>query len=162
MRAWLFDQGSLTRRLQQLSSRDFRVEIVAQGYGRALPGESRALGVDPASLCIVRRVYLRGCGERWVYARTVIPVASLAGSARRLASLGSRPLGAALFADPSMERGPVEAARVSEGSRLHAEIFAGLREAAGPVWGRRSVFRLGGRPLLVSEFFLPALVEAQR
>jgi hypothetical protein len=29
------------------------------------------------------------------------------------------------------------------------------------VWGRRSVFRVGGKPLLVSEYFLPALLEGR-
>jgi chorismate-pyruvate lyase len=29
----------------------------------------------------------------------------------------------------------------------------------GPVWGRRSVFRISGRPLMVCEYFLPELYE---
>ena len=39
------------------------------------------------------------------------------------------------------------------------QLPAGLGlEADDTVWGRRSVFRVGGRPLLVSEYFLPALL----
>lgn len=159
LRDWLFDEGSLTRRLHRRSAGALEVKVIAQRAGRPSVGEARALGIDPARRCVVRRVYLHGRGEPWVYARTVIPHASLTGSARRLKSLGSKPLGAALFADPSMERGGVEAVRVRRGDAMHAEIAAALAHPPEDIWGRRSIFRLSGRPLLVSEFFLPGLVS---
>jgi chorismate-pyruvate lyase len=31
-----------------------------------------------------------------------------------------------------------------------------------PTWGRRSVFRLSGAPVLVAEWFLPGLLECAR
>jgi chorismate-pyruvate lyase len=39
---------------------------------------------------------------------------------------------------------------------LFAAAVRGLRHHPAGIWGRRSVFRLGGKPLLVSEFFLLA------
>jgi chorismate-pyruvate lyase len=34
-----------------------------------------------------------------------------------------------------------------------------LRDKPETIWGRRSLFRLGGKPLLVCEFFLPDIAE---
>jgi chorismate--pyruvate lyase len=92
-----------------------------------------------------------------VFARTVIPVRTLRGRQRRLARLGTRPLGAALFADPHLKRGEVEIARLAPGDGIYEH--AAVQGAADGVWGRRSVFTLKGKPLLVSEFFLPALLH---
>ena len=97
------------------------------------------------------------CGATpWVYARTVIPVQTLRGPQRRLAHLGSKPLGAALFADPNLGRGAVEVACLAAGEKLFARAV-GEGISTEVIWGRRSLFWLGGSPLLVSEFFLPAL-----
>jgi len=72
-----------------------------------------------------------------------------------LTHLKSKPLGAVLFADPTMERGPVEIARLTHGDKLYPVAMRRHDRAATAIWGRRSVFRLGGLPLLVSEIFLP-------
>src|SRR3569832_2502884 len=106
----------------------------------------------PAERALIREVPLL-CGVLlWVFVRTVMPVSSLRGRRRRLMHLGDKPLGAALFADPHLCRGALELARLRRGEVLYEQ--AGSRDAAD-VWGRRSVFRLQGRPLLVSEIFLP-------
>lgn len=103
----------------------------------------------------VREVQLLCDRQPWVYARTVVPVTTLTGAQRRLAHLGDRPLGAFLFADPSMSRGPVELAPVSSGQAMFCEAVAGLASEPGEIWARRSVFRVGNKPLLVTEIFLP-------
>ena len=78
------------------------------------------------------------------------------GRQSRLAGLGQRPLGALLFADPSTRREPYEIARLG----LRQAGIATPPPVSRPVWGRRAVYRLGGMPLLVCEFFLPVLVDA--
>lgn len=151
---WLLDPSSLTRRLQRACGPRFHVEVLAQGWGRALASERRALGMTRSGRAFIREVRLM-CGDTpWVFARTVIPVRTLSGRQRRLTRLGSRPLGAALFAEPALDRGEVEIARLAPGDGICEH--AALNGAEG-VWGRRSVFTLRGKPLLVSEFFLPAL-----
>jgi chorismate--pyruvate lyase len=90
-----------------------------------------------------------------VFARTVIPRDTLVGSNRRLTRLKTRPLGAVLFADPGMERGPVEIARLTPCDRLFPAATRRLASAPEAIWGRRSLFTLAGKPLLVSEIFLP-------
>ena len=96
------------------------------------------------------------CGDvGWVYARTVIPFSTLTGAQRLYANLGTRPLGAMLFADRTMQRDEVMVTELSE-----KELPASLTlPRDSHVWGRRSVFRVGGKPLLVSEYFLPALLD---
>jgi chorismate--pyruvate lyase len=66
------------------------------------------------------------------------------GPLKRLRSLNERPLGEFLFRDPTLRRYQLEL----------------TQSAAG--WGRRSLFYLHGQPLLVAEFFLPALLQASR
>ena len=107
------------------------------------------------SLALIRQVQLL-CGEQaWVYARTVIPVSSLRGRLQRLAHLGTRPLGGMLFADPGMQRGDVQLARLGTGQPMHAAATFHLVLPPVEIWGRRTVFRLAHKPLLVSEVFLP-------
>jgi len=102
---------------------------------------------------LVRQVILC-CGDKpLVYARTVIPASTIQGAQRRYANMGNRPLGAMLFADRTMRR---EGVQVSKLPASHeANKFIKTNE---PVWGRRSVFRVAGKPLLVGEYFLPDLM----
>lgn len=154
---WLLDASSLTRRLQRACGGHFRIEILEQRWGRPLASERRALGIKRGGRAVIREVRLL-CGETpWVFARTVIPVRTLRGPQRRLAHLGAKPLGAALFADPHLRRGEVEVTRIGPGEKLF-EHAVGASAVAAAVWGRRSLFWLRGKPLLVSEFFLPALL----
>jgi len=103
---------------------------------------------------LVRQVLLC-CGDTpLVYARTVIPVTTIKGAQRRYANLGSRPLGAMLFADRTMRREDVQVAVLP--ASHEANQFTRADES---VWGRRSVFRVAGKPLLVSEYFLPDLIK---
>lgn len=153
--SWLLDTASLTLRLQQLCPEDFRVRVLSQVAGRPRLDEARALGMDPGGKALIRQVQLLCDGKPWVYARTIIPMSSLRGRLRRLASLGTRPLGGMLFADPGMRREIVELACIRKGQALYAEATRGLRTKPAEVWGRRAVFRIARKPLLVSEVFLP-------
>lgn len=153
---WLLDTASLTLRLQRLCPGKFKVRVLSQTWGVPAIDEQRVLGMKPGSLAIIRQVHLLCDGQPWVYARTVIPVTSLRGKLRRLAHLGARPLGGMLFADPGMRRGRVELARISQGQAVYRAATCHLRHRPAEIWGRRSVFRLFARPLLVSEVFLPA------
>lgn len=157
IRTWLCDNGSLTRRLQQACDNEFRVEVVNQGWQRPLLNERRRLAMPTRQLALVRQVYLY-CGDLpCVYARTIIPRETLSGAQRHLAVLGNRPLGAVLFADPRMHREPMEFARLQAGEQLYAAAVQRLTRAPDVIWGRRSVFYLAAKPLLVNEIFLPAI-----
>lgn len=154
-RYWLLSDASLTRMLQCRCPGRFDVEVLAQRMERPMLSESRALGRPPREVALVRQVHLLCDGTPWVFARTVIPLPSLQDGLQRLGRLGNKPLGAVLFADPATRRSPLEVARIHPHHRLY-RLRRDDQPATQPLWGRRSVFRLHGKPLLVSEFFLPA------
>ena len=110
-----------------------------------------------SSHVLVRQVQLMCNDVPWVYARTVIPRRTLTGRQRRLAHLESRSLGAMLFADPSMRRGELQLVRLTARDKLHAIVARHVDQLPAVMWGRRSVFTLSNKPLLVSEIFLPAM-----
>ncbi len=149
-KAWLLDKGSLTERLIAESRGSLEVTILRQEMDYPYLSEARLLKVSPKQKALVREVILSGAGQPWVFARSLLPVSSLTGRLRHFRNLDNRPLGALLFKDPSMERGAIEVAQVSRQHRyLPAEFVSD-----SPLWGRRSVFYLDSKPLLVSEVFL--------
>jgi chorismate--pyruvate lyase len=152
--SWLFDSASLTQRLIEACDGAFEVRVLRQGWQRALAEEARALGLRAAETVFVREVHLLCYGEPCVFARTVIPRMTLSGKYRRLMRLGNRSLGAVLFADKTMRRGKLEIARLVRGHALFESASQGLAVRPQAIWGRRSLFRLGGKPLLLSEIFL--------
>lgn len=156
-REWLLDRSSLTLRLQRACGGTIRVDVLSQRMEAPMRSEARALGRPPQELALVRQVRLICGDEPWVFARTVIPLPSLRRGLRPLALLGSRPLGAVLFADPTMKRSAVEVTRIGQSKRLFAMALGQPHPEASEIWGRRSVFTLHGQNLLVSEFFLPPL-----
>ncbi|MEX0899332.1 MAG: chorismate lyase [Gammaproteobacteria bacterium] len=145
--SWLAETGSLTERVKAACGHAFSLVVIAERDGSLDAEDAMAMGLVSGAPARIREVELR-CGDAaWISARSVLPRSTLAGAGRSLASLGTRPLGDALFAHPAMTRGPIEVV---------------CREGEPPLWGRRSVFRLDGEPLVVSEFFLPGLTECAR
>ncbi|HET8707085.1 MAG TPA: chorismate lyase [Pseudomonadales bacterium] len=142
LETWLFDPGSLTKRLQRKSHGRFRVQVHRQRWQKPRLDEAQALAIAPREWALVREVTLWGNDTPWVQARSVLPLKTLQGKTRYLAHLGSRPLGAALFKEPTLQRSPLQYAYQK------------------PLWGRRSVFVVRGKPVLVAEYFLPALLHA--
>lgn len=118
--------------------------------------EALALGIGFHELCLVREVILCGYNQPWVFARSLLPLRSLTGPLRHLRKQGTRPLGAFLFSQPHLQRSPIALARISS---HHSYLPEGLLNGQ-VVWGRRSIFSLHRRPLLVSEVFLPGFKGA--
>ena len=154
---WLFDPNSLTKRLRATCRGDFRVSVLRQYRARPLPSEAHVLKLQRRGFVWVREVQLLCDSQPWVFARTLIPQRSMQGRCRYLTRLGTRPLGEVLFSDPLLRRGQVQVARIAASQRLHRRAFAGLPEPPEAIWGRRSLFFIGSRPVLVCEIFLPNL-----
>jgi chorismate--pyruvate lyase len=106
---------------------------------------------------LVRDVELLCDDNPWVFARTLIPITSLKGAAQRLTQLGEKPLGAVLFSDPKVIRGATQVARLLPGQPLYQTACNHLSQKPDHLWGRRTLFYLEKRPLLVNEIFLPTL-----
>ncbi|MDA1107673.1 MAG: chorismate lyase [Proteobacteria bacterium] len=150
---WLLDPASLTQRLQAVCG-EFRVEVLQSAWLRPSHDELRALGLRANQRALVREVYLLCDGKPWVFARTVIPRATLSGKYRHLMRLGNRSLGAVLFSDTSMQRGEVHVAHLAPTHALYARATHRLVRKPPGLWGRRSLFFLRDQPLLLSEIFL--------
>ena len=127
--------------------------------GRTHPDEAAALGLRASERVWVREVLLLADGVPVVYARSVLPRRNVRGAWNLFHGIGSRPLGAALFADPRIERLPLASACLDvRDARYHRAIeVTGMAGGPRRLWARRSVFRLRRRPLLVTEVFLPAI-----
>jgi len=154
----LRDTGSLTRRVIEACDGTFRVRLLRQRWGRPFYSERRLLGNRSGVLALIREVELLCDGRPWVFARSVIPATSLRGPARRLASLGERPLGAVLFADPRVRRGDTQVARLLPRHPLFVRAARDLDPPPAELWGRRTLYWFAGHPLLVNEIFLPGIV----
>lgn len=152
---WLFDEGSLTRRLTHLSQNHFTVTPLFEGWQSLRDDECLALGIPAGAEGWVREVYLRGHGEPWVFARSVASRRALERGGLDLESLGSRSLGELLFCDQAFVRHPLEACTYPQ-PWLPADV------AQANLWGRRSRFERDGLDLLVAEVFLPALWQAAK
>lgn len=157
LRRWLVDRGSLTRRIQ-LRCSAFRLDVISQRMASARPDEAAIIGLKPGLRCLQREVTLN-CGPHPViFAHSVAPFRTLKGPWRMLGGLGARPLGAALFADPCVQRHPLHFRQVGVHHALYRRA-AGLIGALPPtLWARRSLFVLANAPLLVTEVFLPAIL----
>jgi chorismate--pyruvate lyase len=179
-RVWLKGEGSLTQRLKQASG-TFEVVRLAQQRGGASSDEVDCIRLRPSGgsglqgqrivrrgaprrLGVLAREVLLVCdGSPTVFAHSVIDAAALRGRWRWLAGLGSRPLGEALFRDPQVQRGPLRFRLLRAPDRRYRGAAAALSARGLPVppslWARRSVFSAGGRQLLVTEVFLPAVAS---
>jgi chorismate--pyruvate lyase len=155
-RAWLLHPGSLTARIVA-RCHDFDVRLLRQRRMRPSHDEARLLGLRSGEHALGRDVLLR-CGTvPMVFAHSALRPADLDGPWRPVAGLGTRPLGAALFADPRIERLPMAFRRLNRGHPLYCAAVTAIGRVLPALWARRSIFVMRGAPLLVTEAFLPAI-----
>ena len=147
---WLFDEGSLSRRLTRLSNDGFSVTPLFEGWATLRSDECAALELAESSEGWVREVYLRGHGEAWVFARSVAARSALQGDGLHMDELGSRSLGELLFCDQAFQRRAIEVCH-------YPQAWLPEQVKASTLWGRRSRFDRGSLSVLVAEIFLPAL-----
>lgn len=155
-RGWLIDRGSLTDRIRARCDA-FRVELVFQGPRRATRDERFLVG-GRARQTLVREVYLCCRGVPVVFAHSVARRGDLRGAWRGLTRLGTRPLGAALFANPRVRRQALRFRALRARDELSLRALAGVHDRQPTLWARRSLFTLNNSPILVTEIFLPGIL----
>jgi len=157
-RPWLVDRGSLTHRIQARCSA-FSVRGLRLTRAKSGRDEAACVRLNPRELALLREVHLY-CGDTpVVFAHSVIPRAGLRGPWRNLSKLGNKPLGAALFADPQVKRSPLQFKKLSRRHELYRRACRILPQRPAHLWARRSVFTLKRQPILVTEVFLPGILE---
>jgi chorismate--pyruvate lyase len=134
---WLLLEDSMTKRFEQ-QGKTITVTMIREGFVTrdAIDEELALLPEEPRYW--LREILLCADGEPWLAGRTVVPESTLTGPELALQQLGNVPLGRYLFTSSSLTRDFIEIGRYAE------------------LWGRRSRLRLSGKPLLLTELFLPA------
>ncbi|MDX1344055.1 MAG: chorismate lyase [Reinekea sp.] len=139
-RPWIHLPGSLTKALRERSDQ-FSVEVLAQEHiivSLPIDGLEHRAG---ARGYFSRKVLLKHGNTPWVAAHTLVPETSLQHGLGQLTHLENKPLGELLFSTPGVEKDHLQACETDVG------------------WGRRARYLLHQQPLLVTEFFLPDLIE---
>ena len=136
-RDWLLLEDSMTKRFEQYG-KPVSVTLLNEEFIRrdALADEQHLLADEPRYW--LREILLCVGDEPWLAGRTVVPESTLCGPELALQQLGQTPLGRYLFTSSTLTRDFIE---------------IGCHDA---LWGRRSRLRLSGKPLLLTELFLPA------
>ncbi|MBE5253365.1 MAG: chorismate lyase [Enterobacterales bacterium endosymbiont of Blomia tropicalis] len=134
---WLMEEDSMTQRFEQHCQR-VTVQPVREGFiDSSELADEQALFLQDKRFWL-REIILFGDGVPWLAGRTLVPESTLNGPEAMLQQLGTRPLGRYLFSSSSLSRDFIEPGKVNN------------------LWGRRSRLRLSGKPLLLTELFLPA------
>ncbi len=158
LRPWLVDNGSLTARLQQRYT-NFSVEPVSLKFAKPIQDEAALLHLPANKAALIREVLLIGNNQPVVFAHSILPRASLRGAWNGLGRLGNKPLGAILFANPKVKRTPLCYKKLSPNHVLYQRAIKHLSQKPIYLWARRSLFSLNCANILVTEIFLPNLLE---
>ncbi len=147
-------EASLTAALREHSNDRLTLQVMRE---EAADLGSLQKGVLTSNRGMVREVVLSGNATPWVFAQTLIPVATISAHPW-LGSMGGRPLGDALFHRAGVTRTPLSFAALGPGMALYDRVAdLGLLAGAQSLWARRSYFVLGAERLLITEVFLPTL-----
>jgi len=158
---FLYHENSLTRFIQQHCSGLFNLELISEEWQQPIRSEAGLLSLTDNDTAFIRKVFLKDDEKVLVYARSIIPEKTLSGNNKKLLEMGKQPLGDFLFNDNSTYRDVMRYAIIPVGSELHAEATKGSN-IASELWGRQSLFYTEQKPLLVTEIFLPAVLECNK
>ncbi len=142
LRPWLTDRGSFMQRLARHGI-DARVRLLRQYWRLPTYTEMRQLNMTARrrNIVLIREVVITSGDKQWALGHSILPRRTLTGKERQLGHLHNRPLGRVLFHHRHMTRSALSFNLTPE--RL---------------WARHCIFHLAGKPLLLTEIFLPDLV----
>lgn len=158
---WLSDTGSLTQKIERAINQKLVVQVL-RDRPQSLHRDEYFPFRNRIQRCRVREVILCANETPLVLARSIIPTLSSSGSNNAILRLGTRPLGAVLFSKTRMHskaRPQREIARIDRQSSLWKGFYKMDIALPSTLWARRTFYRLKGRPILVNEIFLPALLK---
>jgi chorismate lyase len=153
-RHWLALRTSLTAHLGAHFGATVTVRVLSERHDLFLAAERELLGVT-ARAGRIREVQLEVRGRPYVIARTVFPKSTARGLNRGLLHLGNRALGSLLFGAMRAPATLRQYASLTPNSTLWRTLRTHLPDDARQLWARRALHVLHGRPLLVTEIFLP-------
>ena len=158
---FLFHQESLTQFIQQRCSGLFNIELITESWQQAQQDEISLLSLTKNESTFIRKSLLKCDNENLVYARTVIPEKTLTGKNQKLTKLGDKPLGDFLFNDKTTYRSDMRYAKIPVDCELYNEATKSLN-ISSELWGRQSLVYIEKQPLVITEIFLPAILECKK
>lgn len=159
--SWLSDTGSLTQKIERAIGQKLEVVVLRDCRQNLHSDESRYFHFK-IRRCRVREVLLCVNQVPLVMAHSIIPTASSCGSNHLILRLGKRPLGAVLFAKShkhSKQKAWREITLLDKSTAFWKKCFNRYGDLPSPAWGRRTLYRLKAHPVLVTEVFLPSLLD---
>jgi len=140
MQLLLSNRGSLTQQLIEVSNGTFRVHTTEQAWRIVLGLSLRKLfgPVAPSHKFWSRKSVLLCNRKPVVLAHSLMPAHAAMSDLCQVLDLGEQPLGEFLFSQGGLKREAFQYAQSEQG-----------------YWGRRSIFHLDSKPIMVAEFFLP-------
>lgn len=157
VQSWTYEPGSLTQRLRDYYGDAIGVKILLQRWTTPFLTERRLLNLPECKYSLIREVLLHADRKPLILARTIIPAKTVKVAKSNLAHLGNRPLGEVIFSYPKLERIEMDVALINPPTWNQSAIDEAHIEQ--PIWGRRTVYAIAQRQMLVSEFFLPGVLE---
>ncbi len=156
VQSWAYEPGSLTKRLRDYYGNAINVNLLFHEWRSPYVSERKQLDLPLHRYALTREVMLYTGNTPLLLARTIIPEETIKVAHRNLSHLGTRPLGEVIFSYPDLERITMDLALLTPATwAKQAQETANIEE---PVWGRRTVYAIQKRPLLISEFFLPEIL----
>lgn len=142
---WLYSTGSLTQKIENFSGQKMLVKPVFEGRHTLTLQQKKWLNLPnnrPQSAW-VREVLLFGKADEpaWVSAKSVFAFDGLVGQARQLGNLGTCPIGYVIF------------------RRNKAKLVKRWYQQHENGWERTSLYHWQGAKILISELFLPTLLQ---
>jgi chorismate--pyruvate lyase len=154
LRPWLAEPGLLTARVRAACGEATSLRLLRLDRAPLDAGLRGTLGVDD-DRCLLRDVEI-GCGTtRWIFAQSVFPQSTVE-RYPWLGELGDRGLGESLARIEDVRREALEYLELPPAHQL-ARAACDTAASGRSLWARRAIYRLGGRPILVQEVFLPGL-----
>ncbi|HIF50877.1 MAG TPA: chorismate lyase [Thiotrichaceae bacterium] len=158
---FLFQEGSLTRFIQERCDGNFSIELLTESWCSPISDEIEFLSLPSDEITFLRESRLKCDTQTLVYARTVIPGKTLSGKNKKLTELGTTPLGDILFNDEMTYRTDMRYTKITIDCELHSKATKDSN-ITSELWGRQSLFYSDHQPLLVTEIFLPAILECNK
>jgi len=140
---FLLNPGSMTDQLRKLKP-SFGLKVLKEGYEAPTQSEQQLLAMKD-KIAFVRESELYSDDGVWMYGRSIFPPSTLSGNEQVFTALGNRSMGDILFNDSRVRRSAFE--------------FATLHHQGCLYWIRRSIFFVEEKKILLTEFFMPALIK---
>ena len=154
--AWrlISHQGSLTKHLRHITNHQIEHRLLSANWGCTLPSEQQALKLTEEEPAWIRHIEWRYHNNRWVFARVVIPQATVIDTQHTLPAVGVQSLGEILFLD---DNPPHQTFFFSPIDKNNTDYPI---ETEAPLWARHAIVHYQNAPLLITEIFFPNAYDA--